>query len=647
MYIKTFRIQKFKSFKDVTFHFNSELNILTGVNNSGKTTVLEAISLWIECFSKLIYKAVRSTNNYNKNEFVLGNADKRYFQFDEINSVRSPNSEDIYFERTRNRQNWVEISAILENEKETLEITFQISDSGGNYKIEIPNFTGYDFAKFNNFFSRLPDPFGFFYSSPISTIPQIENFATEPQIKEALTTRNSVSVIRNRIYKLYQTEKFSAFKNDLTYILYNTTDAPKLTFFNRSDIQRDIRVSINLVTKQDEIEKDLALLGSGSLQAIEILLNLHQYSDEKKDMNIILLDEPDSHIHRDIQSRLMVVLTRFSKNNQIFISTHNEALIRSSSYKTLFHLDGKAVSEIKNIESNEINKSGAPHFYGIFPSQTNPLIKSFGSTNGLDFINAIEADRLIFVEGEDDARVYSQLLKQFIGNENRKFMFWVLGGVSKIFDDINGYKLVFSQIKNTKSLWEKSFLIFDKDAMTDEHKEIVVGKFKEKLGLESFCFGSYTQESVLFTDLNVLHKLLCKWVEMKAKDLGVQMDIFDLLYSGYNEMGKKLSSMNLEDKYKEYRGRYVDKINGLFDPKHATIKLDDVKINNLIKDYYQQVNKSGEYYKLMTKDDVEYIIKKSVSPASLTFSIEADFVDLIKLADKSLWYKDWDFLSKI
>ena len=32
------------------------------------------------------------------------------------------------------------------------------------------------------------------------------------------------------------------------------------------------------------------------------------------DLNIILLDEPDSHIHRDIQKRLMRVLTNFSSS---------------------------------------------------------------------------------------------------------------------------------------------------------------------------------------------------------------------------------------------------------------------------------------------------------------------------------------------
>jgi DNA repair exonuclease SbcCD ATPase subunit len=43
MYIYQLRIKNLKSFKDITFQFNKDINILTGVNNSGKTTVLEAL----------------------------------------------------------------------------------------------------------------------------------------------------------------------------------------------------------------------------------------------------------------------------------------------------------------------------------------------------------------------------------------------------------------------------------------------------------------------------------------------------------------------------------------------------------------------------------------------------------------------------
>ena len=51
MFIKIFQIKNFKPFKDITIHFNEDVNILVGENNTGKTSILEAIALWHECFA--------------------------------------------------------------------------------------------------------------------------------------------------------------------------------------------------------------------------------------------------------------------------------------------------------------------------------------------------------------------------------------------------------------------------------------------------------------------------------------------------------------------------------------------------------------------------------------------------------------------
>jgi len=50
MFIKKFKITNFKSFQNTEIYFNSDVNILTGPNNSGKTTILEALAFWHECF---------------------------------------------------------------------------------------------------------------------------------------------------------------------------------------------------------------------------------------------------------------------------------------------------------------------------------------------------------------------------------------------------------------------------------------------------------------------------------------------------------------------------------------------------------------------------------------------------------------------
>jgi AAA15 family ATPase/GTPase len=182
MFIKKFQIQNFKSFQDITIHFNQDVNILTGRNNAGKTTILEALSLWHECFQKLLTQAKRGQKNYRKDDWVLGPTSNRYFAFDQINSVRSPNFEDIFHDCQR--KNKIKLGVTFQGiDKTNLDIRLNIGESGNNYIIELERFTTFDFIKFNSFFPGLPSPFSIYYASPIATIAATEDYATAPQIE--------------------------------------------------------------------------------------------------------------------------------------------------------------------------------------------------------------------------------------------------------------------------------------------------------------------------------------------------------------------------------------------------------------------------------------------------------------------------------
>jgi predicted ATP-dependent endonuclease of OLD family len=138
-----------------------------------------------------------------------------------------------------------------------------------------------------------------------------------------------------------------AFQNDLNYVLYNSEK--KIEFKSETNIQKDAKAVVLCRVGAKDVFKDLSLLGSGTLQIIGILLNIHLKSLSKMDLNIVLLDEPDSHIHRDIQRRLVEVYYKYGKGLQTFLTTHNEALIRSAAPYQVFHLEGKSTGIIKSI----------------------------------------------------------------------------------------------------------------------------------------------------------------------------------------------------------------------------------------------------------------------------------------------------------
>lgn len=64
-----------------------------------------------------------------------------------------------------------------------------------------------------------------------------------------------------------------SFMQDLNSVLHNSEK--KIEFEVKYDIQKDVKIIINFKAGKIDIYKDLSLLGSGTLQIIEILLNLY------------------------------------------------------------------------------------------------------------------------------------------------------------------------------------------------------------------------------------------------------------------------------------------------------------------------------------------------------------------------------------
>jgi AAA15 family ATPase/GTPase/5S rRNA maturation endonuclease (ribonuclease M5) len=652
MKISKIQIKNFKSFQDVTVDIDPNFNVFTGVNNSGKTNLLEAIALWHECFNKLIRQAGKGYKElYKKGDYILGHTTEKYFPYETIKTVRTSNIDDIFYQRDTTAP--IELSINLNKVDINLEIGFSIKTSGLNYVIELLNYNQYNFRGFNEFFENFPNPISASFASPVATIRTEERFVTRPQIIESIQKRESVEVVRNRLYNLYydttrNENLYNKFILDLSYILFDGDK--KIEFFPKSDIQKDIKSVIYYKIESRDIEKDISLLGSGTLQIIVILLNL--YAPEKtRDLNLILFDEPDSHIHRDIQKRLIDTVLRFSTNTQIFLTTHNETLIRQVPLHQLFHIENRPQYNYNALSRQELLVE--PRFKGIYPSALNPIISSLGNSNGLDFINAVEADKIIFVEGQDDAKaIYTLLQNKTIGINTKKYSFWVMGGFSEIFKNLPSYKKIFQLIRNQETLWSKAFLVFDRDFIEDDHRDKLIEALGSHVKIPTYITPSYTFESILLMDLIKLSHLLKKWLEAKKDDINV--DRSALVQSLENHyltiMQQKLES--LDDKYiDETCHRYANVREQLskrdFLNNQNPIKENDISLNTLFRRYLITINDNREFYKMANKNDVQEIINQVTKPHNIEFNIEQDFISLLNLVDRSTWFNEWDFLTKL
>lgn len=646
MYISELKIENFKSFGNVTIHFNEKTNILTGINNAGKSTVLEAISLWQECYNKLIQIAGTSNNKIgiNKGNFVFGIKVGITVSYTEIISVRSPSYEDIFYNLDRKKT--VKLIATLQSEAHSLEIGFTIAsvDGANYYKITLANYNKFDYKLLNDA-SIIKNPetaIKIFYASPLANVASQEERQHALKIQYFKQSHVAYLAFRNRIEALFQRRNeagspYDTFCNQLSTILLDNNGQIKFEFPNLNNLNLNLLIKIG-----SDIPKDISLVGSGTLQIIEILLNVHE---QKSELNIILLDEPDSHIHRRLQTNLLSVLNA-SENTQIFITTHNEALIRDAQPNWIFHLEKQPNKTYYPIERDKTAKKG------LLSSANVPIIQTLGGYGtGLDFINALESDLIFMVEGVNDALRIQKILS-LRNNGMRKYAYWVMGGVVAVFDQLEHYKNVFSEIKNDKSLWDKTVLVFDKDFLTDAQRERLLFQIETKMKLKKvYAWKSYNFDSTLFSDLQNLSLILQRLIRSKDAEMDTST-ISDKLDEVMRSLTveKKSKLENIESKVRAQLGKQGGQFKQL---GFNNVIEADYELGKNLTTNLQKMCEIEDIHKIMDKDDCNNILKKVLKDYNLSFEIEGNrevttnLNTIFEFVTTSTIYDDWNFIFKI
>ena len=90
MYISKIKIKNFKCFNDVEVEFDPNFNLIIGQNNSGKSTIFDALRLWQLAFQKFLKDR---TNNKQSSFYAI-----QYLSFtiDDISFLRIQDFKSLY-----------------------------------------------------------------------------------------------------------------------------------------------------------------------------------------------------------------------------------------------------------------------------------------------------------------------------------------------------------------------------------------------------------------------------------------------------------------------------------------------------------------------------------------------------------------------
>lgn len=460
MFIKKIELKKFKQYKDSTIELKNGLTLLVGGNNSGKSSFLQALATWQFCKSLLeIEKGRLSWTSTARNQGLgLGIVDFTPMYIPSLNhlwtNLKSQKQTEadgytlkikVYWDVADGTEKFLEIGLSLANDRLFIKTTSTnlvkddvLDEEDKPINDNIPNIA---------------------YLPPFAGITDRETRLSPAMRNRLIGQGLSGGVIRNSLYDIHLTssQKRAVLKGNKSKIsgkelaLFRSTDSweilqktmmdlfgtkIEITPFNEQ-YHSFLRVECvsgtvkgYLFTKHKNYNaRDLMVEGSGFLQWLSVYtLAL------SGEFNVILLDEPDAHLHTQLQNNLTERLESISDsiNKQVILATHSTELIRAYPPYKILSLN-KARGKYLSVEDDKI-----------------AILSGIGTIFTPKIHKLTQNKRLLIVEGVSDERFLKKIFEklELVWPENVVVWVWT-GKVSERFQLYSQLKV---EIVNLKAL---------------------------------------------------------------------------------------------------------------------------------------------------------------------------------------------------
>lgn len=405
--ITKLRLKNFKKIQEQEFNFN-QFELLVGSNNSGKSTVLQALAIWQFCVDQFrraqkggkrgIQVVLPSFTVLPLPEFNLlwrDKVDRKYTP--KKDGAKGKDQEYIY----------IEIEVYWNDDagnESSFGISLRYQTPQSIYAIPIKGWNKFSELDKANLLPQIV------YVPPFSGIEPHEQWMDDGNVRQHVGKSQPGSVIRNLLYRVIDIQD-------------NGVDVPVNQNKNWKEIQERIeywfgvqllppmyekRVSteIKVEYKSDGKTFDIISGGSGFHQILILFAFYFGYGN----VTTILFDEPDAHLHTNLQRNILSYFLS-KKGKQFIMATHSTEFIDNV--------------DIHNITSL---LSGAPKRI----DSTEKIIKALGDVDNNDVVRTQNSPYILYVEGDDDSRILSSWATVLDKREIfEKFYPYILNGSTK------------------------------------------------------------------------------------------------------------------------------------------------------------------------------------------------------------------------
>ena len=364
-------LRNFKRFEEETFHLGDHV-VLAGPNNSGKTTLLQAIGTWS-----------LALGHWNE----LGDYQRRNGGYTKQNIIRTEfypvpiRSFDLLWHDRKYKQSHIEIEVTSDAGRIPIEVQ---SDTDSQIYVRPSKDADREVLKKSRRFPK------FVFAPPMSGLDIDEPVLQQPRIDQLMGFGKPGDVLRNLLVDAnYSPETWqcltAAIKNIFGYELLPPVSTGPLII---AEYQQ----------RKDGPTFDINSAGSGFLQMLMLLT----FICTKKN-TVLLLDAPDAHLHVILQDTIYGILKTLARESgtQLIVATHSRTVINSVEPRELCAMADKPQKLADNNEKSA-------------------LIQSLSIPN-TDLMLAREKGCILYTEGHTDlsilrawATVLNHRLKDFL-----------------------------------------------------------------------------------------------------------------------------------------------------------------------------------------------------------------------------------------
>lgn len=297
--LRSVRIERFKRIIDAPFDLGS-LNVLVGANNSGKSSIIQGMH-----FAVGLLQTIGLTRDLSNGPASISTS------LAPNQLIYSP-SDDVYALGSGGR--------LLEDAEQAICLTLTL-DSGESCKLSIRKgrnrnlLVTVEQTQTAHKLSSLKRPFSIF-SPGLAGIAKAETYLSDGVLLRALARGDANLVLRNILLRLWNTPEWDAFLTDLHEVF------PGSDIHVAFEEETDEFINVQMHVQGEWVPLELA--GTGILQATQILSYIHRFAP-----SLVVLDEPDSHLHPNNQRLLCALLRRITEERatQVILTTHSRHVV--------------------------------------------------------------------------------------------------------------------------------------------------------------------------------------------------------------------------------------------------------------------------------------------------------------------------------